>query len=260
MLGGLQDVRWSTHLDPSDPVVNVHVALHELGHALYDQGLPEAHDHTLLCEAPSYGAHESQSRFYEIHIGCGEAIWELLEPEMRRLFPAEMSGRTPRDFVDHATIVRPGPRRLEADEVTYNLHIILRFELELALVRGDLSVADLPRAWAERTEALLGVQPRGHGDGVLQDIHWAGGSIGYFPTYTLGNLYGAQLRAAMEEELGPLEDVVRAGRLHEVLGFMRERVHRLGHRLDTRELMRRATGRELGVEDLVAHLERRYLS
>jgi carboxypeptidase Taq len=253
------DVRFSTHVDPGNPVVNVLVTLHELGHALYDQGFADEYDRTFLYEAPSLGAQESQSRFFEMHVGCSLSLWSAIAPEMRRLFPAAMEGIGPEDLLASATIVRPGPLRLEADEVTYNLHIALRFELELALLRGELAVDDLPDAWSERVERLLGVRPRGHRDGVLQDIHWAAGLVGYFPTYTLGNLYAAQLRAALEEELGDLEELVRRGELRSVLGFMRERVHRHGALWDTPELMRSATGRELRTDELVAHLRRRYL-
>jgi carboxypeptidase Taq len=253
------DVRFSTHIDPRNPVTNVLVVLHEVGHALYDQGLPAWHDRTLLHVAPSLGAHESQSRFCEMHVGCGSPFWRRLEPEMRRLFPAQMDGVDAESLAATTRVVRPGALRLEADEVTYNLHIIVRFELELALLRGDLGVADLPGAWADRVEALLGVRPAGHRDGVLQDVHWAAGLIGYFPTYTLGNIYAAQLRAALEEEVGALDEIVQRGDFGVILEFMRDRVHRHGRRYETRELMRAATGRELGVDELISHLERRYL-
>jgi carboxypeptidase Taq len=179
---------------------------------------------------------------------------------MRRLFPAQMDGLDAESLAASTRVVRPGALRLEADEVTYNLHIIVRFELELALLRGELDVVDLPGAWADRVEALLGVRPTGYRDGLLQDVHWAAGLIGYFPTYTLGNIYAAQLRAAFEEEIGALDDVVERGDLGVVLEFMRDRVHRHGRRYETRELMHAATGRELGAGELISHLERRYLA
>ena len=253
------DTRFSTAFDEATPVPNILITLHEGGHAVYDQGFPADAARTVLYDAPSLGAHESQSRFYEMHVGGEPAFWRALEPRLREAFPAEMEGIDVDDLRREAFAVTPGAVRLESDEVTYNLHIALRFELERALVRGDLAIADLPQAWSDRVEELLGVRPKGHADGVLQDIHWASGAIGYFPTYTLGNIYAAQLRSAMEETLGPLDGLIEAGAYPEILGFMRERVHRHGRSLDTRELMRRATGRELDASDLIAHLERRNL-
>ena len=144
--------------------------------------------------------------------------------------------------------------------MTYNLHIVLRFEIELALMRGDLEVDDLPGAFADGMERLLGIRPASDALGVMQDIHWADGLIGYFPTYTLGNLYAAQLAEAADAELGGIERAVEEGRLLEILAFMRERVHHHGARLETRELMRRTTGKELGPGALIAHLERSYLA
>ena len=157
-----------------------------------------------------------------------------------------------------ARVVQPSLIRVEADEVTYNLHIVLRFEIELALVRGDLDVDDLPQAFSDGMERLLGIRPPTDALGAMQDIHWADGLFGYFPTYTLGNLYAAQLAEAAERDLGPIEEAVAEGRLADLLGFMRDRVHRHGARFPTAELMRRATGVELSSDALVRHLERAY--
>ncbi len=169
-----------------------------------------------------------------------------------------MAGLDPSLLHRAARVVRPSLIRVEADEVTYNLHIVVRFEIELALIRGDLAVNDLPGAFADGMERLLGIRPPSDALGVMQDIHWAEGLIGYFPTYTLGNLYAAQLAEAADAELGGIERAVEEGRLGEILAFMRERVHRHGARLETPELMRRATGRKLGSDALIAHLERAY--
>jgi len=179
---------------------------------------------------------------------------------MRRLFPHAMAGIDPSLLHRAARVVRPSPIRVEADEVTYNLHIVLRFELELALMRGDLDVDDLPGAFADGMERLLGIRPQTASEGAMQDIHWADGLFGYFPTYTLGSLYAAQLAEAVERELGGIERAIAEGRLLDILGFMRDRVHRHGARRPTRELMRDATGRELGSDSLVEHLERSYLT
>ena len=157
-----------------------------------------------------------------------------------------------------ARVVRPSLIRVEADEVTYNLHIVLRFEIELALVRGELDVDDLPGAFADGMERQLGIRPPSDALGAMQDIHWADGLFGYFPTYTLGNLYAAQLAEAADAELGGVERTVEEGRPADILAFMRERVHRHGARMETPDLMRRATGRELGSDALIAHLQRAY--
>ncbi|HVH01257.1 MAG TPA: carboxypeptidase M32 [Miltoncostaeaceae bacterium] len=254
------DVRFTTRLSRESPLSNIGAVMHELGHALYEQGLPADVDRTPLHDAPSLGAHESQSRFWENQIGHTLAFWEVLEPDLRRRFPEAMTGLDPMLMHRAARVVRPSLIRVEADEVTYNLHIVLRFELELALIRGDLEVEDLPGAFADGMERLLGIRPPSDAMGAMQDIHWADGLFGYFPTYTLGNLYAAQLAEAAEAELGGIERTVADGRLGDVLAFMRERVHRHGARMETRDLMREATGRELGSDALIAHLERSYLA
>ena len=252
------DVRFSTRLMRDNPVSNVSVVLHEAGHALYEQGFPAAAVRTAVYDAPSLGAHESQSRFWENQIGHTLAFWERLEPAMRRLFPDAMAGIDAGLLHRAARVVRPSLIRVEADEVTYNLHIVLRFEIELALLRGDLDVDDLPVAFSDGMERLLGIRPPTDALGAMQDIHWADGLFGYFPTYTLGNLYAAQLAEAAERDLGSIEEAVAEGRLLDLLGFMRERVHRHGARYPTAELMRRATGVELSSDALVSHLERSY--
>jgi carboxypeptidase Taq len=252
------DVRFTTRVEEDEPIGNLTAVLHEAGHALYEQGLPAAYERTTLYDAPSLGAHESQSRFWENHVGRTLAFWEWVAPAMRRHFPEAMEGIAPADLHRAATQVRPSPVRVAADEVTYNLHIVLRFELDLALMRGDLAVHDLQGAWNEALQRLLGLRPPSDADGVMQDIHWADGLIGYFPTYTLGNLYAAQLTEAFVERHGDLEPYVARGEFGPLLDFMRDRVHRHGRRLGTRELMRAATGRELGVDAFIAHLTAAY--
>jgi len=252
------DVRFSTRLARESPLSSISAVLHELGHALYEQGFPGTAARTAVYDAPSLGAHESQSRFWENQIGHTLAFWERLEPAMRRLFPDAMAGIDAGLLHRAARVVRPSLIRVEADEVTYNLHVVLRFEIELALMRGDLGVDDLPSAFSDGMERLLGIRPPTDALGAMQDIHWADGLFGYFPTYTLGNLYAAQLAEAAERDLGPIEEAVAEGRLLDLLGFMRERVHRYGARYPTTELMRRATGVELSSDALVSHLERSY--
>jgi carboxypeptidase Taq len=252
------DVRFTTRTDPSSPLSNISAVMHELGHALYEQGFPASADRTPVHDAPSLGAHESQSRFWENQIGRTPAFWERLEPSMREVFPEAMRGIDASLLCRASRVVEPSLIRVEADEVTYNLHIVLRFGLELAMIRGDLGVADLPGAFADGMEDVLGIRPPTTALGAMQDIHWADGLFGYFPTYTLGNLYSAQLAEAAQDELGDLQALVAEGRFDTVLAFMRDRIHRHGATLPTQELMRRATGRELSSDALIAQLERGY--
>jgi carboxypeptidase Taq len=253
---GAGDVRFTTRVTEDEPLGNIMAVMHEAGHALYEQGFPVEYARTPLHDAPSLGAHESQSRFWENHLGRTRAFWNHIEPLLRRRFPEAMRGLDGDDLFRAASAVRPSLIRVDADEVTYNLHIALRFELEVALFRGRLEVDDLPEAWDARMEELLGIRPRRVVDGVMQDIHWPEGLFGYFPTYTIGNLYAARLAEVCEEALGPLEDVVAAGRFEDVLGFMRERVHRHANTTSAADVMRAATGGGLEAEPLIAHLER----
>jgi carboxypeptidase Taq len=248
------DVRFTTRLTPNDPSANILVTLHEAGHALYAQGLPEAFARTLLYGSASLGADESQSRFYENHLGRRRAFWEYLHPTLRSRFGASMDGLTPAELVRSVTRVERSWCRVDADEVTYDLHILMRFELELALIRGTLEVADLPEAWRAASERLLHITPTTNTRGCMQDIHWAWGMFGYFPTYTLGNIYAAQLAAALEAQEGPIDELISAGRFDVVLQFMRTRVHEPGSRLPTRLLMEQATGQPFSTAPFLARI------
>ena len=254
---GFGDVRFATRIDERNPISNVLSVLHEAGHAMYEQGFGAGFARSPLRDAPSLGSHEAQARFWENHVGGTLAFWQVIEPRMRELFPESMRGLGARDFHAATATVRPSLIRVEADEVTYNLHIVLRFELERALIAGDLEVADLPEAWNARIKELLGIVPSAPADGVMQDVHWPAGLFGYFPTYTLGNLYAAQLAAAVDSELGGLEAAIAHGSFDRILRFMRDRVHRHGAMYPTAELMTRATGVPLSADMLIAHLERR---
>jgi carboxypeptidase Taq len=257
---GAGDTRLSTRVDVSDPLSSIMAALHEGGHALYDQGIPEARRRTLAGDAPSLGAHESQSRFWENHVGRTPEFWGRLQPALRQAFPGVAGTLGTDDYVRALNRVQLQPIRVESDEVTYDLHIVLRTRLERALITGDLEVADLPLAFDDGMEALLGIRPRTAAEGAMQDVHWAAGIIGYFPTYTLGNLYAAMLAEALEREVGPIGDVLAAEGPAPLLAFLRERVHAHGCVMETPELMRRATGSDLTADPFVAHLERTYAS
>ncbi len=254
---GAGDVRFTTRIDERDPISNILTVLHEVGHATYEQGFSPDYARTLLHDAPSLGAHESQSRFWENHIGGTRAFWELVAPRMEALFPTAMQGIRVDDLYNATIGVQPSLIRVNADEVTYNLHVVLRFELEVGLISGRISVDDLPEIWDTRMVELLGIRPTSPKDGVMQDVHWPDGMFGYFPTYTLGNLYAAQLASTLDTEFGGLETRIAAGDFAAILGALRTRVHQHGSLYPTAELMIRANGAPLSADPLIAHLATR---
>jgi carboxypeptidase Taq len=232
--------------------------LHEAGHGIYEQGLPAEHFGTPLGTAASLGIHESQSRLWENQVGRGRAFWEHFFPRARQAFPAALGEVSLDDFLFAVNDVRPSFIRVEADEATYNMHIILRFELEQALVSGDLKPADVPGAWNEKFKHFFGLTPPTHAQGCLQDIHWSMGGIGYFPTYTLGNLYAAQFMEQARHDLGDLDGDFRAGRFDGLKGWLNDKIHRHGQRHRAGELCRRITGRALDHRPLLAYLRDKY--
>jgi carboxypeptidase Taq len=242
--------RYSLH-DFGDAFFSI---LHEAGHGLYDQGLESEHYGTPMGEAVSLGIHESQSRLWENFVGRSRAFWEHWLPRARQVFPEALTGVGLDAFVFAINDVRPSLIRVDADEATYNLHILLRFELERALIDGDLPVADLPAAWADGMERFLGIKPPDDAQGCLQDIHWSGGSFGYFPTYTLGNLYAAQFFAGAEAELGDLEERLRRGELLPLQEWLNRKIHREGQRYRAGDLVAAVTGEPLNPGYLLGHL------
>ncbi|MCK6554401.1 carboxypeptidase M32 [Candidatus Binatia bacterium] len=250
-IGG--DVRLTTRYDPSDLRYALFSTLHEAGHGLYEQGLDQAAWGTPRGTACSLGIHESQSRLWENQVGRSVGFWHCCLPILREAFP-ELDD-TPLDAaVLAANEARPSLIRTESDEITYNLHIVLRFELERALLAGDLAVADLSAAWRERMSRYLGVAPATDREGVLQDVHWACGAIGYFPTYTLGNVYAAQLWNAAAAALGPLDALIAAGDFATLLGWLRTHVHRCGQTHRAPALIEVATGQPSTCRPLLEHL------
>ncbi len=248
------DVRFTTRIADDDPMMNVLVTMHEVGHGLYSQGHPAEHARTFLFESPSLGAEESQARFFENHLGRHPAFLTVVHRMLLERFGSRMDGITPDDLARNVHHIQRGWCRVDADEVTYDLHIALRLRLELALVRGDLAVDDLPGAWREESERLLGVTPADDARGCMQDIHWAWGLFGYFPTYTLGNMYAAQLALAFAEHTGGRGVDVVTDDPTAPLRFLRDRIHRHGNRYETRVLMENATGRPFSPQPLVERL------
>ena len=234
--------------------------LHETGHALYEQNLPAEYFGTPLGSACSLGIHESQSRLWENQVGRSRPFWEHFFPRAKQMFPAALSEVSLGDFLFATNDVRPSFVRVEADEATYNLHIALRFEIELALLGGDLAVADLPGAWNERFQALFGLAVPDDAKGCLQDIHWAFGGLGYFPTYTLGNLYAAQIMDSARRELGvgEMESQFRSGEFAPLKDWLAKNIHQHGQRYRPAELCQRVTGRPLDSSAFLAYLTEKF--
>ncbi len=257
---GPGDCRITTRYNPRFFSEAFFGVLHETGHALYEQNLPAEHFGTPLGVACSFGIHESQSRLWENQVGRGRPFWDHFFPRLRQTFAAALAGVSSEAFYFAINDVRPSLIRVEADEATYNLHIALRFELELALLSGDLTVVDLPGAWNERFEALFGLKVPDDAHGCLQDIHWSFGGIGYFPTYTLGNLYSAQFMAAVKHALGAesLAEDFRRGEFTRLKDWLVQNIHRHGQRFRAGELCRRATGVPLSPEPFLAYLNEKY--
>ncbi len=233
--------------------------LHEVGHGLYEQGLEEAHYGTPMGEAVSLGVHESQSRLWENLVGRSQSFWAYWLPMAQRIFHEPLGDVTLQQFHTAANHVAPSLIRVRADEATYNLHIIIRFELELELLSGALPVVDLPAAWNQKYREALGVTPSNDAEGCLQDIHWSAGLIGYFPTYTLGNIYAAQIYAAAQAELGNLDAAFARGDFQDLLGWLREKIHRQGQRYRPVPLIERITGSRPDHRPLIEGLRRKYV-
>jgi carboxypeptidase Taq len=248
------DVRLTTMYDEQDFGVTLYSVLHEFGHGLYESGVDPALARSPLGEPVSLGVHESQSRLWENFVGRSRPFVGWLHGRLDELLPGGLGHTDPTALYRALNAVRPSLIRIDADETTYNLHVILRFEIEVALMEGSLSVDDVPAAWDEATRRLLGVEVPGPAQGVLQDIHWSSGLMGYFPTYAIGNLMAAQLWERIRADVPAIDEQLARGDFAPLRGWLREHVHRHGRTFEPRELLRRVTGEELRVEPLVTYL------
>ncbi len=252
------DVRLTTRLSAELPFSALFGTLHEGGHGLYEQGFAPEHARTTLAQAPSMGLHESQSRLWENLVGRSRPFWQHWFPRLQQRFPAELGAVTLEQLLFELNRVQRSFIRVEADEVTYNLHIVLRTELELELIRGTLAPAQLEEAWNTKTKALLGLTVPSSDLGVLQDIHWAYGEFGYFPTYALGNLYAASLWKAMRRAQPGLDAELAKGNSRPILDWLRQHVHHQGFRFDAETVVTRATGAGLTDVDFIEAITTRY--
>ncbi len=248
------DVRWTTRYDEKEPYGAIYGTMHETGHALYEQGRPRDLDFQPVGEADGLGVHESQSRLWENQVGRSLEFCEWSFPLWQKHFPANFEGVTPEMLWQAVNQVEPSLIRVEADEATYNLHVMIRYEVEKLLLNGELEVDDLPDAWDDMYEEFLGVRSPTRSEGVLQDVHWSMGAFGYFPTYTLGNLYSAQLLEAAKRDIGDVESQIRNGDFTPLLEWMRTHVHARGSILEPADLMEEATGEQPKPDAFVSYL------
>jgi carboxypeptidase Taq len=232
-------------------------SLHEAGHGMYEQGSPKHFDRTPLCGGVSLGLHESQSRTWENIVGRSLSFWKFFYPQLQKTFPA-LAGRSVEEFVKAANKVKPSFIRVEADELTYNLHIMVRFELECAMLEGSLAVKDLPEAWNEKYREYLGIVPSTDSEGCLQDVHWSGGLVGYFPTYSMGNLLSYQIWKALEQDVPNTDELMERGEFKPILDWLKLKVYSQGRRYTPKDLVQRVTGKPMGAEDYLEGLGAKY--
>jgi carboxypeptidase Taq len=252
------DVRITTRVSRNQLNMALFGTLHEMGHGLYEQGTSSTLARTPLARGASLGMHESQSRMWENLVGRSRPFWHYFLPQLQEAFPAQLGGIDVEQFYRAINRSQPSLVRVEADELTYNLHIMLRFELELALLEGALAVDDLPAAWNETMQRYLGLTPPNDALGVLQDVHWSGGMIGYFPTYTLGNVISAQLFERASAELTDLPAQFAAGEFGGLLGWLRRNLHAHGRKFTPTELLQRITGGGVQAAPYLAYLRGKF--
>ncbi len=252
------DVRITTRVDEDFLSMSLMGTMHEAGHGMYNQGIAAELEGTPLGSHVSLGVHESQSRLWENLVGRSRGFWQFAFPLLQRSFPEALAGADAETLYRAVNKVAPSTIRVEADEVTYSLHIMLRFELELALLEGQVAARELPERWNALMQEYVGITPPNDAQGVLQDVHWSSGLIGYFPTYALGSVLAVQLyESAVAAEPG-IPDGIARGEFAPLLGWMREHVHRYGRKFEPDELVQRATGRPLDPEPYLRYLQQKF--
>ncbi len=254
----IHDVRITSRIESDFFSPAFYGTLHEVGHALYEQGIDPSYERTPLADGTSLGIHESQSRLWENLVGRSESFVKFYFDTIQSAFPSALGDATARDFYRAVNTVRPSLIRVEADEVTYNLHIMIRFELECDLISGKLSVADLPEAWNALYKSYLGVTPDCNANGVLQDIHWSMGAFGYFPTYTLGNILSCQFYDQADADLGGIGPMVLAGEFAPLLSWLREHIHQHGRSQTASQITEDITGGSISAKNWLAYIRRKY--
>lgn len=253
-----KDVRITNHYYLNDFTSAMFSAIHEGGHGIYEQNIPDSLEGTGLNVAASMAIHESQSRFYENIIGRNKAFCGYLYKEAKKEFPNQFDGVSEEEFYNTINKVQPSLIRTEADELTYSIHVIIRYEIEKLLINDKIQVSDLPRVWNEKYKEYLGIQPTSDKLGVLQDMHWSDGSFGYFPSYALGNLYGAQMLNQMIKDIPNMYEEISTGDLSSVYEWLKENVHECANLYNPNDLIRKITGEELQAKYFIEYLDKKY--
>ena len=252
-----EDVRFTTRYLENYVFSSIFAAIHELGHALYEQQVSTEYDDTLLNGGTSMGMHESQSRFYENVIGRSKEFWEVHLPKFKEIFPEQSKDIEVIDMYRSVNKIEASLIRVEADELTYPLHIMLRYDIERMMINGEVSVDELPKLWNSKMEEYLGVKPDNDSDGVLQDVHWSAGLIGYFPTYALGTAYSAQIFNTMDKEIN-VSELIKENRLNEINLWLKEKLHKYGSSKSAKELLKEITGEDFNPSYYINYLKKKY--
>lgn len=252
------DVRVTTKYDEKDFRTAIFGTIHECGHAIYEQNISEELEGTLLCSGTSMGIHESQSLFYENFVGRNKHFWQRYYQSLKDFSPEQFEGISLDEFYEAINESKPSLIRIEADELTYALHVMVRYEIEKALFNDEISVEELPKIWNDKYEEYLGIVPPNDAQGVLQDVHWAGGSFGYFPSYALGYMYAAQIKNAMLKEMPNYDELIETGRFDVIKGWLTKQIHQYGRTKEPLEILKDVTGEELNAQYLIDYLEQKY--
>jgi carboxypeptidase Taq len=255
---GHNDVRITSRWVPDLPFALLFGTMHETGHALYEQGIASVWSRTPLENGASLGIHESQSRLWENLVGRSRAFWQHFYPKLQARFPSQLGNVSLDQFYRAINKVQPSYIRVEADEATYNLHIMLRLEIEIDMLEGKAAIKDLPEIWNAKMQDYLGIVPPNDALGVLQDVHWSGGMIGYFSTYALGNIISAQLWDKFNAIHPELEDEIRAGNFSALLSWLRVKIHQFGRKYEPQELVQRVTGAKIDSAPYMRYLQKKY--
>lgn len=255
---GQKDVRTTTRIYEDLPMSALFSTMHEAGHALYELGFDPKHRRTPLSSSSSSGFHESQSRLWENVVGRSKEFWHYYYPILQSYFPSQLGNVTEKSFYKAINKVEPSLIRVEADEATYNLHVMLRFEIEKSLMEGKISVSHLPEMWNSLMKEYLNITPLNDADGVLQDVHWSGGMFGYFPTYALGNILSIQLWEKMNTDIHGLHDKIKIGDFGEILSWLQKNVHNYGAKYEPNELIQKVTGSRIDPIPYVKYLNNKY--
>jgi len=255
---GINDVRITTRVSENYLNPALFGTLHECGHALYEQGIDQKFKRTPIAGGASTAVHESQSRMWENLVGRSYVFWKHFYPRLKEFFPTQLGNIDLDTFYKGINIVEPSLIRVEADEATYNLHIMLRLELEIALMEGSLAVVDLPAAWNAKMKEYLGITPANDAEGILQDVHWSSGLFGYFPTYALGNLVSAQLWETLRKDLPDLDAQIENGKFSDLLTWLRNHVHQYGAKYEPQELIQKVTGSKINPDAYIRYLQDKF--